>query len=266
MKRSNPYAWSPSPRELQRRRLLAGTFIGPVRSTAMYNRQVARQRLAIRGFKPGYNRTGGLYGRFGRAAIQNGMVPELKFFDTALNILIDASAEVSTTAATGAIALIPQGDTASTRDGRVCHIQSIHLKGVLVHTPGIAATASGVVYLYLMLDKQANGALPTGASDVVTSTSLSTSFMALENSSRFQVLKKWVVAINPMAGASTSLNSTTKNLDYFKKCNIEMQYSSTTGAITEIKSNNVFMMFGASGVAIDDTVVFNGNARLRFRG
>jgi len=82
-------------------------------------------------FRPGYDRTGGSYGRYaGRGA-------ELKFFDTSLSFLFDTTGEVP---ATGQLVLIPQGVTESTRVGRKCVIKSVHLKGITQGVPGAAAT------------------------------------------------------------------------------------------------------------------------------
>jgi len=126
-------------------------------------------------FAQDYDRTGGSYGRYaGRGA-------ELKFFDTSLSFLFDTTGEVP---ATGQLVLIPQGVTESTRVGRKCVIKSVHLKGitqgVLVLLPTFATTA----YLYLVLDKQANGAA-AAFTDVMSTTLLATSFHNLANSQRF---------------------------------------------------------------------------------
>ena len=53
-------------------------------------------------------------------------------------------------------------------------------------------------------------------------------------------------------------------VDWYKKVDIPMDWSSTTGAITEIRSNNIFLTAGAAG--FDDVVTFSGTCRLRFVG
>jgi len=253
MKRSNPYtAYQYS----QPRR-----FIGPVRSQANLNRQIARQRLAARGFKPGYTRTGGFYGRYGQAARDKGLVPEKKFFDTSVGFTFDATGEIP---ATGQLALIPQGDTESTRDGRQCTIESITGRGYCLYQPGAAASATTIAYLYLVQDTQTNGAA-AAVTDVFTSTNLAGALHNLANSKRFRILKKWRYTFTPPSGVTTAYNNVNKPFDFFKKVNISMEYSSTTGAIGEIKSNNIFLMAGTDSLS-DDTVTFAGNFRLRFRG
>jgi len=204
--------------------------------------------------KPGYTRTVGFYGRYGRGST------ERKFFDTGLSFTYDTTGEVP---ATGQLVLIPQGDTESTRDGRKATIESIQIRGTLSFAPAAAATANAVVHTYLVLDTQCNGAA-ANATDVFTSTAFSTAFLELNNSGRFRILKHWIHTFNAQAGVSTAYNNQVRSLEYFKKCNIPIDWSSTTGAITEIKSNNIFLMAG--GTFADDTVTMAGNCRVRFVG
>lgn len=206
-----------------------------------------------RGMRPpvrqiGYTRTGGF-------------IPEKKFFDTALAFSIDTTGEVP---ATGQLCLIPQGDTESTRDGRSCVIKSIQLKMNLGYVPSAAANASGVMIIYLVQDMQTNGAA-AAVTDVFTGTDPTIAMVNMANSKRFKILKKFVRAFNSQAGVTTAYNTVHMHIDYFKKCAIELEFSSTTGAITELKSNNVFLIAQAT-VGIDDLVTVSGNCRLRFRG
>jgi len=204
-------------------------------------------------FRPGYDRTGGSYGRYaGRGA-------ELKFFDTSLSFLFDTTGEVP---ATGQLVLIPQGVTESTRVGRKCVIKSVHLKGITQGVPGAAATFATTAYLYLVLDKQANGAA-AAFTDVMSTTLLATSFHNLANSQRFVVLKKMKFRHVANSGATTALNNTNVPFEMYKKCNIPIEYSGTTGAITEIRSNNIFLLASSDGQA-DDLVTMVGNCRVRF--
>lgn len=87
------------------------------------------------------------------------MPPEVKFFDTAVSFTPDITLEVP---ATGQWALIPQGDTQSTRDGRLARITSIQFRGTL-QGPGTAAPASPLFYMWVIQDTQANGAAATAA-------------------------------------------------------------------------------------------------------
>lgn len=204
---------------------------------------------------PGRTRTSGFYGRY------TGDNPEVKFLDTTNTFQFDSTGEVP---ATGQLALIPQGDTESTRDGRVATIKSIHIKGALTLVPAALGLASGTTYMILVLDKQCNGAA-AAIGDVLTGNSMALSFNNLANSERFTILKKWAWDWNPAAGVTAAFNNQSKHMDYFKKVDIPMHFSGTTGAITEIRSNNIFLLAGSVST-IDDYVYFSGATRIRFTG
>lgn len=189
-----------------------------------------------------------------------GLLPEKKFFDTDLAFDFDATGEIP---ATGQLALIPQGDTESTRDGRLAIIKSVQIRGRMLFNPTTSANASTTTFLYLVLDTQANGAA-AAITDVFTSNSMATNMLNLNNSGRFRILKKWVHVFNAQAGVTTAYNTVIKQLEFYKRCNIKMDWSAAAGAITEIRSNNLFLMAGAT--TSDDLVSFTGTCRLRFMG
>lgn len=184
---------------------------------------------------------------------------ELKFFDTALSFLIDNTGEVPTT---GQLTLIPQGVTESTRIGRKCVVKSVHMRGVYVYQPSTSATAAVVTFMYLVLDRQANGAA-AAVTDVLTSNEMYSAFSNMANSERFKILKRFVVDFSPTAGVTTAYNNVRKPFEYYSKLDIPIEYSSTTGAISEIKSCNLFLLAGTDGGA-DDLVTVAGTCRLRF--
>lgn len=209
---------------------------------------------------PGFTRKVGNYGRYGASAARLGMPPEKKFFDTALSFTFDLTGEVP---ATGQLSLIQQGDTESTRDGRIAIIKSVQIRGTVTYVPGAAANATTAAYMYLVLDTQTNGAAAS-ITDVFTSNVMDSNFINLNNSGRFRILKKWCWTFNAGAGVTAAYCSMLKTVEFYKRCNIKMDWSSTTGALTELRSNNLFLMAGS--VATDDLVTFNGNCRLRFVG
>jgi len=214
-----------------------------------------------RNFVSGYNRTSGYYGRFTGPSNTR----ELKFFDTSLSFTADATAEVP---ATGQLTLIPQDDTQSGRDGNKAVIKSINIHGIANLAPGAAATATEVLYMYLMQDTQCNGAAATvgdANNGIFTSTNLSVAQRTIANNTRFRILKKWVITLTAQAGVTTAYNNTMKPFRYYGKCNIPIMYdaSATTGAITTIRSNNLFLVAGTTG-STDDLVAVQGSARLRF--
>ncbi|AUM62034.1 capsid [uncultured virus] len=200
----------------------------------------------------------GFYGRYGGR--ESGLKPEMKFFDTAVSFTFDATGEIP---ATGQLTLIPQGDTESTRDGRMAVIKSIQVRGVMELAPAAGAFAAGVAYMYLVLDTQCNGAA-AAITDVFTSNVMSTNMLNLANSGRFRILKRWVVPLKATAGVTTAYNLDHKAIEFYKRCNIPVVWSSTAGAITEIRSNNIFLCAGSK--TLDDIIDFIGTVRLRFLG
>jgi len=197
----------------------------------------------------GYARVGGYYGRF-----SGGPGSENKFFDTAISFT-----EIP---ATGQLVLIPQGVTESTRVGRSCVIKSIQVRLNLLFAPATAVNASSNMFLYLVQDTQCNGAA-AAVTDVLTANTFATALTNLENSQRFRVLRRWKLNFTASAGVTTAYNTVAKTLDYYKKCNIPMDYSDVTGAIGTIRSNNIFLMAGTDGQS-DDTINVSGTARVRF--
>lgn len=172
--------------------------------------------------------------------------------------MFDATAEVP---ATGQLNLIPQGVTESTRVGRLCTIKSIQLRGWVNWAPA-GAVASSAQYLYLVLDTQTNGAA-AAVTDVLTSNNISTALINLNNSQRFRILKRFVFPMTSQAGVSGAYGSVVCPIDYFKKLDIALDFSSTTGALTEIRSNNLFLLAG-SDTNSDDVAGFAGTCRVRF--
>lgn len=166
--------------------------------------------------------------------------------------------------ATGQLCLIPQGDTESTRDGRKAVIKSIQIRGSLLYTPGASAQGSHICYLYVVLDTQTNGAA-AAITDVFTSNACQKNMLQLNNSGRFRILKKMVFAFNNMAGVTTAFSNIVKPLEFYKRCNIPIDWNSTAGAITEIRSNNIFLIAGTDANG-DDLTTLDGNCRLRFYG
>lgn len=198
----------------------------------------------------GFERTGGYYGRF------TGPNAENKFFDTAISFTFDTTGEVP---ATGQLSLIPQGVTESTRVGRKCTVKSIQLRGIAYSS---ATIPQDLCYLYVVLDKQCNGAA-AAVTDVLTSNVMSTALINLSNSERFVILKRILLSPKAGAGVSAAYAPALVRFDFYHKCNIPLEFSSTTGAITEIKSNNIFLLAGCTGTS-DDAISCAGSARLRF--
>lgn len=191
------------------------------------------------------------------------MVPELKNFDRALSFTFDNTAEVPSTG--DALVSIPLGDSGTSRDGRRVIIKSLQIQGSLTLSQGTTNTERAVLcYMYVVQDTQCNGASPA-VTDVLTSASLNDALVNLDNSNRFKILKKFVYNLQP---TYTSYPDETgvviKNLSYYRKCRIPINFDGTTDAITSLTSNNIFLIAGSVGANSDDTVTFAGVSRVRF--
>ncbi len=207
-------------------------------------------------FKPGYDRVGGYYGRYA------GRDGELKFFDVTLDDAVVA-AGFNVTATVNAI---PQGVTESERVGRKCTIRSIHWR-IQCKVPEMDAQATpnagDTIRVVMYLDHQANGA--TAANTDLFESNDWQSFRNLANTQRFEILYDRMVNVNYFTLASdgaglVSSAEWSKDLQFHKKCNIPLEFSSTTGVIGEIRSNNIGVMLGGK----NNIGGFNSQIRLRY--
>lgn len=218
------------------------------------SRSTTVPRPLSRAVVPGYTRTGGFYGRF------SGPGGELKFFDTALSFSVDATGEIP---ATGQLALIPQGNAENNRIGRKCTVKSIELGGTATWVPAASATGGGQVVMYLVQDTQTNGAVAS-VIDVFESVNLTYALRELANEERFKVLKKITMTFNAAAGVSGAYAYVTRSWSIKKRLNIPLEFASPPAAdITDLKTNNLFLIAGTNSTS-DDSVVVQGNCRLRF--
>ncbi len=210
-----------------------------------------------RAFRPGFDRTGGNFGRFGKAG-------EMKFHDVAINSV--AVANTWTIFNSGSINLIAQGTTESERIGRKVTIKKILIRVLMTQpTHTNLAASDDLVRWVVYVDKQANGA--TAASDGIAGIMVADSpntFRTLANTGRFAILLDQVVNMNVMAAAGNGTANDTaeiiKQRKFFKSVNIPLEFNSTAGAITEIRSNNI----GVMAISIGGTITFAASVRLRF--
>jgi len=209
-----------------------------------------------RRFVAGQDRVGGYYGRF------SGKNAELKFHDVDLD---DAVVAVTGTV-TPSVNLIAQGITESTRIGRKCTLRSYHWRYqvTLPETDAAATAVDGdTVRMIVFIDKQANGAT-AAVTDVLESANIQ-SFRNLSNSGRFNILCDKLHNLNYLTLASdgagvVSQGLIQKEFVFNKKVALPIEFSDVTGAITEIRSNNIgVLLISHRGIA-----GFNSGIRLRF--
>ncbi len=188
-------------------------------------------------------RYGGYYGRLrGRAAAAGS---ELKFFDTSTQ---NTTSLIAGVIASASVNLIPQGVTESTRVGRKCVLKRISFKGTLRNDESTTlAGTDNNMRIIVYLDQQCNGATAIPADILENVGANNTGFDShynLSNSGRFKILydirKNMIVpAVAQTAAGTFSSYRSTYVWSWGKACNIPVEFSDVTGAITEIRSNNV---------------------------
>lgn len=158
----------------------------------------------------------------------------------------------------GSLCMIPQGTTQNERIGNKLRLKNIRVHGYL--SLGNQGSTGTRVRVMLVQDLQANGSMPAVA-DIMEKTVID-SFINMDNVTRFKVIKDRWVDLNPTSGdsANTSL-ITIKNFKMNHKAFCRIDYSSTTGAISELKSANYMLLVFAQA---NLTGSFNFNTRVTF--
>lgn len=221
--------------------------------TTNYNKRptkTRRTRATRRTYRRGYDRTTGFYGRF-----QPGGA-EAKFFDGQLAITPVPNTGVILAPS---INLIAAGTGEQQRIGRTCVVKSINIRGSLRNVN----TSSGQkVRLIIFLDKQCNGAAATVA-EIMENADVD-SFRNLSNSQRFYILKDKTYVFQPnaydVAGSIYAVSLT--HVKGHKSCNIPLEFDGVTGAITEIRSNNIGILALSESSGAAPTIEFS--TRIRF--
>lgn len=204
------------------------------------SRRQAVQRSRVSGSRASYTvpyRTSGYAGRFGAGG-------ELKFKDTTYSA--SAPATTGTITNNTLVGTIAEGTGESERIGRKITVRSVFVKGWVYLPSGTTLNSSGdIVRIIVYQDKQANGAAATVA-NILDSTDV-LSFMNLENSLRFRILKEKVIAVNTMGlGAFTGPTyGVAEKFTHFKmaiKCNMPIEFKGNTPSVADLTSNNIGIM------------------------
>lgn len=221
-----------------------------------YGTTYKKRKVGGRPFVAGRDRVGGYYGRF------SGVRGELKFHDVDLNDAVVSG----TGTVTASINLIPQGVTESERVGRKCTIKSVHWRYnlILPEQDAQATPENGdSIRIILFVDKQANGA--TAAVTDILETATIHSFKNLANQQRFVFLSDKLTSLNynSLASDGAGVVSQSRFLVQYtmnKTCNLPIEFSGVTGAIGEIRSNNIGVLLISSSTIMK----FDSKFRLRF--
>ncbi len=188
----------------------------------------------LKSYQKGYYRTEGNYGRYKKDG-------ELKFIDGQ-----DTDAIVSlagTIIEAGSIINIAQGTTQNERIGRKIVIKKIAINiRVFLNLQSAMNLTADEFRIIIYQDKQCNGA--TAAVGDLLATGDIQSFRNLTETGRFKFLYDHKVQLNCKvitinAADTIATGVFAKSWAHYIDCSIPIEYDSTTGAITEIRSNNI---------------------------
>lgn len=200
-------------------------------------------------FARGRSRTSGYYGRYkyGLSATN----PEMKFFDGA-GTLGGADINTAGNIAEDSLHHVAAGTGEQNRVGRKISLRKIHIRGTYVLTPATDQTkCSAIVRTIVYLDKQCNGSAAT-VTDILESAAWH-SFNNLANKSRFRILLDRKTKVRSEAGAYDGTDDQygiNQNMyEWHINVNLPIEFNSTTGAIGEIRSNNVGLLMITNGSA-----------------
>lgn len=188
---------------------------------------------------------------------------EKKFLDT------DTSAAIKQFESTGSVqadfVVMANGTANGSRVGSQITVTNINahldvVTGTNGSNPGIAHTP---VRIILGIDKQANGAAPAVLD--VLQTASPYSFRNMYTLNRFIILKDKLFDMNPILYVSTpNVGECGRIFKFSWKGQLPVLYSGATASITEIKSNNIFLLVisDRDGYNTDDGV--QGTIRIKY--
>lgn len=173
---------------------------------------------------------------------------------------------------------VPQGDTASSRDGMKIAMKSLYIEGKVVCAAQANQTASDsgtTVLIAVVLDTQTNGAQlnsedvyinPAGDANLASSPLRDMSF-----TERFKVLKQKRIQIRQpsMVYDGTNVEQAGQKIPFRMAINLggmltKFQTGTTTGYVGTIIDNSIHVVAYADGTDLSPVLYYN--ARLRYRG
>lgn len=169
---------------------------------------------------------------------------EVKYFEDTIS-----QTNINTTVVDAAtVSNIVQGDADTTRDGNTIHLKALQVKGYW------ADTAAAVCRLILLIDHQPNGAAPA-VTDVLSAATVSSGYnhnlVVGSGGSRFKILSdKRANLVPPFSGGATQ-----ELVLMSWKGSVPIRYSASTGAVGDMASNNVVLVW----ISTTPTVDFVGN-------
>lgn len=207
----------------------------------------------------GYVRTAGSF------ATPRQRARELKFKDVGLALLAQPTGAVQSVE----LCKIAQGAGDQQRIGRRVLCKQVEVTGRIFMNGADLVGGAALFHLYLVLDTQANGALPA-VGDVLTGSALAEALPFLDNVQRFKIIKEWHIPLASQAiesgGSGAGLynfSDVVKYIHWKKNVNIPLDYSGADGVIAQVRSNNLLLICGSTGITAD-SCDFGGTWRMRY--
>jgi len=192
---------------------------------------------------------------------------ELKVFDIAVNTY-----NVNSTPIFQTLCLPQLGSDMTNRIGRKIVLKTVQIRGTLqiadaaIQPPGQQEVALQRVRMILLWDTQPNGAVPA-LLDVLTFNDPSAQ-LNLDSRDRFKVLRDKMFVLGPYINDTASSKYNTEksavNVKIFKKLDLETIFSTSTGAVADIKSGNLLCLWLGISAGLNGPAEFVGSYRVRF--
>lgn len=183
---------------------------------------------------------------------------EKKFYDTSFGTTVVPN----TGAIFNSLNLVPQGVSDSNRVGNKMVIKNVnHHFTIQLTNQGVSVPQSDKVRIITYVDKQCNGAA-ANVTDILEAANIH-SFRNLDQVDRFEILQDELHELDCYSfyggGTANAINIGTIKLN--KKLNCHINFSGATGAITELRSNNIGFLVISFGNSIS---TIEGTSRVKF--
>lgn len=182
---------------------------------------------------------------------------ELKFLDQSeLGTSLALASTWTTPGVTRLLNGCAQGAEATQRIGRKIVMTSLYLRAHV--RLSATSTQGGAIRMVVVYDKQTNATAPAVTDIFFNDTFLTTN--NLSNRDRFVTL---VDKVFPVISAGGDFSAT---MEVYKKINLETMFNSgSTGAVGDITSGSMYILFAQSGEIATAGPVVNWRTRIRFR-
>lgn len=180
---------------------------------------------------------------------------EIKFFDKTLAAtVIDTAGVLEST-----MNDLEQGTLSFDRLGRKVTLRQIEVRGeVVIAATATRANTTNKIRLIWYIDTQTNGVVATTTGLLATANV--DSMRSLPNQSRFYFLYDKTFEMNTVAGGNADFGASGEHFQFVRELELPIEFSGTTGVLTEIMSNNIGCLMIAER-ALSSTVGWHSRVR-----